>query len=73
MQRKRFELLRVSGQPVSGADLLADLHRVAARLGKNTVGQKEYCRVGRYDDSTMTRRFGSWNGALKTAGLTVSN
>jgi hypothetical protein len=73
MKRKRFELSRVSGQPVSDADLLADLQRVAASLGKNTVGQKEYRRVGKYDDSTTTRRFGSWNRALKAAGLTISN
>lgn len=73
MQRKRFEISRVSGQQVSDADLLADLQRVAASLGKNTVGQKEYRRVGTYDNSTTTRRFGSWNGALKAAGLTMSN
>jgi hypothetical protein len=73
MQRKRFELSRVSGQPVSDDDLLADLCRVASGLGKSTVGQKEYRRVGKYDDSTTTRRFGSWNDALKAAGLTISN
>jgi hypothetical protein len=73
MERKRFELSRVSGQPVSDADLLADLRRVAASLGKTTVGQKEYRHVGKYDDSTTTRRFGSWNAALKAASLTVSN
>lgn len=73
MQRKRFELARVRGQPVSDADLLADLRCLAATLGKTTVGQKEYRALGKYDDSTTTRRFGSWNTALKTAGLTVSN
>jgi hypothetical protein len=73
MERKRFELSRVSGQLVSDADLLADLRRVAASLGKTTVGQKEYRHVGKYDDSTTTRRFGSWNAALKAASLTVSN
>ena len=73
MERKRFELSRVSGQPVSDADLTADLGRVTASLGKDTIGHKEYRRVGRYDDSTVTRRFGSWNAALKAAGLAVSN
>lgn len=73
MQKKPFELSRVSGQPVSDAELLEDLRRVAAGLGKNTVGQKEYRRIGRYDDSTATRRFGSWNAALKAAGLGISN
>jgi hypothetical protein len=73
MQKKAFELSRVSGQPVSDAELLGDLRRVATSLGKTTVGQKEYRRIGRYDDSTTTRRFGSWNGALTAAGLSVSN
>ena len=73
MQSRHFELSRVRGQPVSDAELLADLQRVAVSLGKNTVGEKEYRRVGKYDDSTTTRRFGSWNGALKAAGLTISN
>ncbi len=73
MEKKRFELSRVSGQPVSDADLLADLRHVSASLGKQTVGQKEYRSVGKYDDSTATRRFGSWNGALRAAGLNVSN
>lgn len=73
MQKKPFQLSRVRGQPVSDAELLHDLQRVAATLGKTTVGQKEYRRIGRYDDSTASQRFGSWNRALKAAGLTISN
>ena len=73
MEKKTFEIARVSGQPVSDDELLEDLRRVAAYVGKTTVGQKEYRRIGRYDDSTATRRFGSWNGALKAAGLSISN
>ncbi|MCP9934355.1 HNH endonuclease [Cyanobium sp. Candia 9D4] len=73
MQEKAFELSRVSGQPVSDAELLEDLRRVASNLGKTTVAQKEYRLVGLYDDSTATRRFGSWNEALKAAGLSISN
>lgn len=73
MEKKPFELSRVSGQPVSDAELLDDLRRVAASIGKSTVGQKEYRRIGRYDDSTTSRRFGSWNEALRAAGLDISN
>jgi hypothetical protein len=44
MQKKAFELSRVSGQPVSDAELLDDLRRVAASLGKTTVGDfQERC------------------------------
>jgi 5-methylcytosine-specific restriction endonuclease McrA len=73
MQEKAFQLSRVSGQPVSDAELLEDLRRVASNLGKTTVGQKEYRHAGLYDDSTASRRFGSWNEALKAAGLSISN
>jgi hypothetical protein len=58
---------------VSDAELLDDLRRIAKQLGQRTVGQKEYRRVGTYDDSTVTRRFGSWNAALLKAGLVIAN
>ncbi len=73
MDSKRFRIERVSGQPVSDAELLADLKRVAKHTGKTTVGEKEYRRLGKYDDSTVTRRFGSWNSALMAAELDLSH
>jgi hypothetical protein len=73
MAIKVFKISRVSGAPVSDTELLADLRRVAERLGKNTVGQKEYRRLGTFDDSTVGRRFGSWNDALRRAGLGIAN
>jgi hypothetical protein len=73
MQSSRFEIRRVSGMPVSDDELLADLRDTASLVGKNTVGMKEYRRLGKFDDTTLSRRFGSWNDALKAAGLTLSN
>ncbi len=73
MPEKPYELHRVSGQVVSDAELLADMRCVAESLGKRTVGQKEYRRLGRFSDTTPTRRFGSWNKALEAAGLAISN
>lgn len=73
MDRQPFELQRVSGMPVSDDELLADIRRVAEDLGSNSVGQKEYRRLGRFDDSTATRRFGSWNSFIKLAGLEIKN
>jgi hypothetical protein len=64
---------RVSGMAVEDDALLNDLRRVAADLGGTTVGQKRYRTLGRYDDTTVTRRFGSWNDALGRAGLSLSN
>lgn len=64
---------RVSGQPVSDVDLLADLKQVATRLGSQSVSQPKYRECGKYADTTIARRFGSWNNALLKAGLMVSN
>ena len=69
----QFQLARVSGQPVSDAQLLADLKSVASKLGATTVSQPQYRQSGRYDETTAARRFGSWNKALLAAGLMLSN
>lgn len=68
-----FKLARVSGQPVSDAELLADLRRVAEMLGISTVSMPKYREYGLYDDSNLAKRFGAWNNALLKAGLTLSN
>lgn len=73
MTREQFVIQRVSGMSVSDEELLADLRATAAGLGKSTIGQKDYRRLGKYDDSTATKRFGTWNKALLAAGLSVSN
>ncbi len=73
IEKRTFEILRVSGMPVTDDELLGDLHRLASSSGKGTVGLLEYGRSGRYNESTMVRRFGSWNKALIAAGLAVSN
>ena len=69
----RFQLSRVSGQPVNDAELLADLRKVANTLSATTVSMPQYKQHGQYDDTTISRRFGSWNKALLAAGLTLSN
>lgn len=58
---------------VSDEELLADLRAAAESVGKNTIGLKEYRQHGKYDDTTVSRRFGTWNEALRTAGLALSN
>ena len=73
MTREPFVIRRVSGMPVSDEELLADLRATAESLGKTTIGQKEYRRLGKYDDSTARKRFGTWNKAVIAAGLSVSN
>jgi 5-methylcytosine-specific restriction endonuclease McrA len=73
MTKSAFILSRVSGMPVADEELKADLRRVASELNKMTVGQKEYRVVGRFDDTTISTRFGSWNKGLAAAGLDLAN
>ena len=73
MSNPAFQLSRVSGQPVGSAELLADLRRVAQLLGAAGVSQPLYRQHGHYDDTTVRRRFGSWNKALLEAGLSLCN
>jgi hypothetical protein len=49
--------------------LLQDLVRVATELGKEKVTIDEYNEKGKYHNTTLTRRFGSWFKALEMAGL----
>lgn len=73
MSENQFELSRVSGQPVSDQELIIDLIRVAKLLQMETVPQKKYRDLGNFDDSTVIRRFGTWNNGLIKSGLTISN
>jgi hypothetical protein len=67
----RFSLSRVSGAPVSDAELIADLRRVADTVSQSTVKEKQYRSLGKYAETTLINRFGSWNKALTTAGLEI--
>ena len=73
MSESIFKLTRVSGAPVSDIELLSDLGRVATESELSTVSQKAYASLGTFDYSTLIRRFGSWNNALRAAGLSLSN
>lgn len=68
-----FTLSRVPGLPVSDEELLADLKSAATATGTPTIGQLLYRQVGKYADSTLVGRFGSWNKALLAAELSISN
>jgi hypothetical protein len=50
-------------------EFLDDLKRVADKLGANTVTTGQYNERGRFVDSTLRRRFGSWRLTLERAGL----
>ena len=73
MSSTEFKRTRVSGQPVTDDALIADLKRVAALLKSDTVSIPRYRELGMYDETTVSRRFGSWNKALLLADLALSN
>lgn len=52
-------------------ELIADVKRVAEKLQKESLTQKEYKQHGHYSCRTMTLRFGSWNEVLRRSGLSV--
>ena len=57
----------------SDKDLLIDLEAIIKRLNSHTITIKEYDQFGNYSSSTIIRRFGSWNAALKLVGIAPSN
>jgi len=56
---------------VSEEELLNDLRRVAELLNSDSFSRSKYQKYGKFSYSTITRRFGSWNNAIKAIGLKV--
>jgi hypothetical protein len=54
-------------------ELIADLRRVARKCRGRTVTMTSYHEEGAFGPGTLIRRFGSWNAALRTAGLNVGH
>jgi hypothetical protein len=54
---------------VPDEDLLADLQRVAKKLGTARLSMGQYARLGRFDFSRFSRRFGGWTAALARVSL----
>ncbi len=57
----------------SDKDLLMDLEAIIKRLNSHTITIKEYDQHSSHSSSTIIRRFGSWNAALKLVGMSPSN
>ena len=58
---------------IKSEELLRDVRDAAMRLKKSALSIKEYDEHGEYSSSAVMRRFGTWNKALKLAGLGVCN
>ncbi len=57
---------------VSDEDLISDLLRVKAQLNKEYLTGRSYQKYGKYSKGTYERRFGTWNKALRKAGISIN-
>jgi len=57
---------------ITTEDLITDLRRVARQLDAPSLSQNAYRAHGSFSTTAAKKRFGTWNGALGAAGLTVS-
>lgn len=57
---------------IPNEELLGDLLRVANLLKSNRLSRSEYKQYGKYGASTIYRRFGGWNNAIKEIGLSAN-
>lgn len=73
MSNSKFELTRAKNAPVTDEEIISDLKRVSEIARTKKVTQKVYGEHGKYDASNIGRRFGTWNKALESAGLSISN
>jgi hypothetical protein len=71
--KNKFEFISARNVPVSDEDIITDLKLVAQNLNEKAITQKKYAEYGKYDCTTVSRRFGTWNQALEIAGLKLSN
>jgi hypothetical protein len=69
----KFRLERVPRSPVSDEELISDLRRIADLAGTNAISFRLYRKFGKYDPTTASLRFGTWNKALVAAGLEPGN
>jgi hypothetical protein len=67
----KFELA-LKNVSASNEELINDIKKVAQILNKDTVTMKEYNKYGKYNSSTLQRRFRSWFVVLQKAGLNES-
>lgn len=69
----QFQYSPPKNQPVSTDDLIENLQLVAAKFNTEKLTQNLYAKHGKYDPSTIRRRFGTWNKALEKIGAKPGN
>lgn len=68
-----FKLAHTAGVAVSDDKILSDMRRVASDRGHGRLPSRLYQSQGKYSVTAASKRFGSWNAALKAAGLQQLN
>jgi hypothetical protein len=66
------KFVRFKHRDVPDRELVRDLRRVARATGRRRVTSVLYAERGTFAPNTLARRFGSWNAALRAAGLPVT-
>lgn len=56
----------------SDNEIIEDLQKVAKENDFSKMTMREYREQGKFDTSTISRRFGTWNKALQKANIAVS-
>lgn len=69
----KFQFSPPKNAPVSSEALIKDLEAVAKKMNTEIISQSLYLKHGKYDPSTITRRFGTWNKAVLKIGLKPGN
>ena len=67
----KFELKQYH-QNISEEEVIEDMKRVAELLNKSSFTISDYQKHGKYHNSTLSKKFGSWKCALNSAGLNYS-
>jgi hypothetical protein len=69
----KFRYSTPRNMPISSENLICDLQSVAKKLNTVKLTQSMYSKHGKYDPSTICRRFGTWNKALLNIGIKSGN
>ncbi len=68
-----FKYTPPKNKTLSDEELLDDLKRVANELNIEKLTMKLYSEHGKYDVTTLSRRFGTWNKAISKINLKGGN
>ena len=68
-----FQFTKPKNTPVTDESLLEDLRQVSQKVNCSKLTQKLYTEYGKYDVTTISRRFKSWNKAVEAIGLKAGN